>query len=255
MQHHHVMRLGPMDKPDGQFFEYIVFPGIDGQCQFYGARDADALDLILEVYDAQTLMCEPALAQVADSLGLATQPLTQVAAHGLGLFAYDRIKGQPFSAITEEGMIYTFAQEVQQARELISKNPTQPARLWLHISGAVELETEILLAPDQPVPLTMLMEPARDTEAGDIEKLDRLWVEMRDAPDFIRDALSRAHGLDVIPVPWRQVQGRREPIADLQLAILIALWAACRDVISGAAPGQGEFSIREHVVSATLTRM
>lgn len=255
------MRLGPLDQEGGFFYEYIVFPGRDGNDAYYAADDDSAIANILHDYEAGELVCEEALAEAGKRFGIEAQPLSQIAAHGLALFALDRFPGKPFQSITEEGLIYHFCTTVSRYFAWLHtprEFALQPLRL--HVSGTVEFVTDVYLHDSESAAdfLSIMMEKADTASTSDpvlpmeLKQYDRMSVARYSTPGFIVDALRRAHGLDFIPIPSVVAKGESRPVTDMQLAILFSTLNAICFLENDSDIGSSEFSINGFQVNCKV---
>lgn len=260
MTRSHVMRLGPLDRKDGVFFEYIVFPGRGENQTYFAPDDRTGIEAVLDDYAPGELVCEDALAGAAAKFGIAAAPLDRIAAHGLALYVYDRVPGRPFQAITEQGLIYQFAHVVAQFRAAGIADDILDRPMRLQIEGTIEFVTDLYFHTDagSPAMMTMMMEKAVVTGDAKIppvtrlEDYDRLWVDCLDGPAFALEALKRAHGLDVVPVPWCRQKGDVGPVVDMHLALLVAIFTAAADLTVAEDTALANFRIKEYEVRATV---
>jgi len=255
------MRLGPLDREGGAFREYIVFPGREGNDAYYAADDESAIANILHDYEASELVCEEGLADAGGRFGIAAKPLSQIAALGLDLFAFDRFPGAPFKNITEESLVHQFCAAAKHHFELLSQGREflyQPLRV--RVSGTVEFVTDLYLHKLQGEGefLSLMMEKAPAGLApvpvppALLQSCDRLSIARHQGPAFIADALHRAHGLDFIPVPWRTVRGETAGVADMQLAVLVATLNAISCIEESGDIGTSRYSIRQYQLDCAV---
>jgi hypothetical protein len=261
MQQNYIMRLGPLDKPEGAFYEYIVFPGRPENNTYYGADAEAAIANILFDYRPEELVCEELLAEVGRRSGLAARPLSLIAAHGLALFALDRFPGRPFQDITEETLVYHFCAVAKRHFELLSDERAYLYRpLRLKVSGTIEFVTDVYLHPLQNegdfISIMMekaLIDPTRESvEADALKPYDRISAARYATPAFIANALHRAHHLDFIPIPARRAKGETGRVADLQLAILVSTLNAISYLQESHDTGKSQFSIGKFQVNCDV---
>jgi hypothetical protein len=261
MRQHHIMRLGPLDREGGVFYEYVVFPGRQGKSAYYAADDESAIANILYDYEVSELVCEEGLAEAGGRFGIAAKPLSQIAALGLDLLAFERFPGAPFKSINEETLVHQFCTAAKQHFEVLSQGREflyQPLRV--RVSGAVEFVTDLYLHKLQGegefFSLMMEKAPAGLAPASVpvtlLQSCDRLWIARHQGPAFIADALRRAHGLDFIPVPWRTVKGKTAGVADMQLAVLISTLNAISCISERGDIGTSRYSIRQYWVDCAV---
>lgn len=240
-----VFRLGPLDKDDGQFFMYYVYPGKDDAWAFPAASDTQAFELILDVYKPAELCCEPALSSSAAAYGIDPAPFDDLRSHELSLMTYEHLADRPLREVKQEGLIYHFLNAVHAfTREKPWLNAASQPSIAIEFSGSLSFPTRCYVRAGAEYPLfTLLLEPEEPgtppagSSISHALRSGHIGIELHHAPAFAVDALQRAYGMDGVPVPFVFRDGHREAVSDMQMALLITAMTAVRfhgDSIEGA---------------------
>ncbi len=235
MKEHFVFKLGPVDKEDGAFFMYYVFPGLEEDWAFPAPSDAYAIELILEVYNKESLVFEPALEDIAIEIGARVENHSPNTAHELALMAYEHLPGEPLRNVRHASLIYHFAQAVLKfCQSEPWGKPWANKPLFIELDGDAALSTWCFVHPlpeGQETIFSILFEAVEDagelaTDFACIAQRSRMSVLAMHEPEFAVDAMERAHGLSFLPLPYVLDNGVEILVNDLQIAILtVALTA------------------------------
>lgn len=220
LQEHFVFKLGPLDKSDGVFFVYYVFPA---------PSDDYAVDRILETYDAENLVFEPKLKDIANEIGARVEEHSPNTAHELALMAYEHLHGSPVRKIKYDSLLYHFAQSVLNFYRSEPWNKSWSSQpLQIEISGNYEITSWCFIHPhseDREELFSILFEVVDNvdeftTEFSSIKNRSRMTVLAKSEPEFAVGAMRRAHGLNFLPLPYILDNGVEILVTDLQISIL-----------------------------------
>jgi hypothetical protein len=253
MKKHFIFRLGPVDRDEGVFFMYYVYPGKDDAWAFPAASDEQGLSLITEHFPVDGLVCEEVLSEIAKKFGIEVEAFDQERSHELTMMAYEHLSGSPMHNVRQDSLVWHFVQAVNdfvKAKPWLRKNASQPIKV--EFQGNLNLDTLIFVHPDhQATSLSILFEieesdPARlSTDFTAIVNRGHMGVEFHHSPEFALDAMRRAHELDVIPVPYVYRDGQRVLVNDLQLGILIVALTAVANFEETSEVAHGKLELGE----------
>ncbi|MCP4936304.1 MAG: hypothetical protein GY927_19390 [bacterium] len=251
MNKHFIFRLGPVDREEGDFFMYYVYPGKDDAWAFPAASDEQGLSLITEHFPVDDLVCEEALSESAKKFGIKVEAFDQGRSHELTMMAYEHLSGSPMHNVLQDSLVWHFAQSVNdfvKAKPWLRKNSGKPIKV--EFQGNLNLDTLIFVHPDhQESSLSVLFEveesePAMlSTDFLELAHRAHMGVEFHQSPVFVLDALQRAHGLEVIPVPYVLLDGQRVFANDLQLGILIVVLTAVASLDDASEVANGKLEL------------
>jgi len=262
LQEHFVFKLGPVDKEDGVFFMYYVFPGLEEAWAFPAPSDTYAIEAILEHFDKENLVFEPKLKNIASEIGARIEDHSPNTAHELALMAYNHLPGEPLRKIKQTALIYHFAHSV------LKFNQSEPWKqswsnkpLFIELDGDIQMPTWCFVHPfskKQEAKFSVLFEIVEDvkeltTDFTSIEKKSRLTVLAKDGPKFAVDAMERAHGLSFLPLPYVLNNGVEILVNDLQISILTVALTAIAQLNSDNKYASGKIELGGMSISAEIS--
>lgn len=236
-----VLHIGPITLPGGQpgdslYFLYPPDPDIPP------VRAADLAHAVAFLGKSDTLSCEPSLAPQALALNLPVQRLQPAACHALAMMALD-LATSDFDSVAREGLVFQFCRAFAA---FLTRNPDNwpPATRILQVSGPLVTPQSALIIGGPG--LVLARTPALAPTEG-------LAVIATPAAPEVYDALSRAHGLTLVPGAFRLRDGEKFRVMDPDLALLTAtLYAvAAIDPFSGAT-ASGEVSVAGCAISVSV---
>lgn len=262
MEEHFVFRLGPLEKEDGVFFMYYVFPGYEDAWAFPAPSDTYALERILDLYNAENLVFEPALMDTAKDIGARVEEHSPNTAHELALMAYEHLSGGPIRNIKYDSLLYHFARSVLNFHKGKPwKNSWSSRPLRVEISGDYEITTWCFIHPyaeDREELFSILFEAADNvgeftTEFSSIKNRSRLTVLAKHGPQFAVDAMRRAHGLSFMPLPYVLNNGVEILTNDLQISILTTALTALVSLNDDEGYAESKIELENLKVSTSIS--
>lgn len=230
---HVVFRIASIPQARATVNAYFVYPGSPDRQVFFDDEDRTALEEILEVYSADGLACEPALAPAAREVGVPTRELTADEANQVGVMAFELAMPGQLTKVSAQA-IYHFGTASRVYHEASPwKNQFAYETIGVALTGDIKrrLSARILGVTGPSAGLVLYSSPASIDQIVDrfehgqldrAESVDALGVTFEEAPGFAVDAMRRAYGLSWFPLPTKLRAGVRVAMEDEDFLILAA---------------------------------
>jgi len=237
-----VFRLGPyIDADAGKPFNfYFVNPGRPGREVVTGSTDEEGIRALLGLYDADDLVVEPTLAEVARSLGVQSARFDDHAAHALGILAMERLPGAPLEQIDIEGVVY----QLLRAAALMQVTTPPPVLTFsVEVVGTVAVRGFGTATFEEghaaELCLFSTVEDQQRAGASDIcttvthRSIPSLGLRFSSGDPVLIDALTRAFGLRAAPEPYLVTEDGPAKVGNLDLLILATILRAVTKLLQG----------------------
>ena len=259
---HTIVKFGPIEKENGAFFTYYVFPGIPDEDEFYAADDHTALDKITCYYDKGQLTCDPAMEEAASNYGIPIGELPPQGKNVISMAALDYLPGLPFQKINVDELMVHFVESVSKFQQHWQAREKNLGAHWFHVAvrGTVAFDTLAVVEIKKGIKHQLVLslekfDPDATFDVGQLLQANHIKVESRSKPSFILEALQKAASLPFIPFPSITVRGKKQKLADMQLAILMTVYFALSQFEVDTESTFCQYALESYKVETTLTAL
>jgi hypothetical protein len=259
---HFVFRVGPIKSAMLRTSAYFAYPGTEAHRVSFAQDDVTALRELSRWLAGEVIICEPQLEEAAQQLDLTCESYTPERVNALDMIAFDLALPGRLSSVEPQELIYAYGASCAEYYRATPWNAAFANRvigalIMNHVNCRIEARILGLAGKQHGLALfevetyrALSLKTDREDAVDALLHLDILGVAFANEPHFAVDAMLRAHGLNMFPVPVKLSSGQTLPLDSRDVLTLCAMLRAISALRDSTEPSYAEVQVGDLHVTA-----